>query len=319
MSASSVEVVASSRLHFGMLSFGQAGARQFGGVGAMVAPGALRLRIVPAERFTACGPLAARVRVAMEHIARNLAIAELPACQVEVVAAPREHVGLGTGTQLALSLAAGLNALRGGGPLDPASLAAQSGRGARSAIGTYGFAAGGLLIEHGKLPDEPLSPLVRRVELPSSWRFALVCPPDRRGLSGKDEQQAFRNLPPVPSATTERLLNEVSRELVPAAAAGQFERFGESLYRFGREAGLCFTAAQGGAFAGPQIDELVAAIRSLGVRGVGQSSWGPTVFALLESAAEAERFCQQIVRRVPCGATITVAEPSNSGAKITRL
>lgn len=301
-----------------MFSFGQPGSRQFGGVGAMVDPGSLRISIEPADRFAAVGPLSQRTTKAVGRIAGYLALAELPACRVEVARAPGEHVGLGTGTQLALSLAAGLNAFFGGEPLEPTRLAALTDRGARSAIGTYGFVQGGLLVDRGKLDSEALSPLEARVELPAAWRFALVGSCDRRGLSGDEEQQAFRELPPVAPETTARLLAEVSAELLPAVADADFARFSESLYRFGREAGLCFAARQGGAFAGPQVTELVGVIRSLGVRGAGQSSWGPTVFALLENESEARRLQEDIAGHTRGRATVVVVQPSNSGAIVTR-
>ena len=50
------------------------------------------------------------------------------------------------------------------------------GRGLRSAVGTYGFAFGGLIIEQGKAADDALSPLVYRLDVPDDWRFALIQP-----------------------------------------------------------------------------------------------------------------------------------------------
>jgi beta-RFAP synthase len=301
-----------------MFSFAQPGMRQFGGVGAMVGQGTLRVRIEPAERFVGDGPLAERARATAERFARVRGDAQLPNCRVQVTAAPEEHVGLGVGTQLALSVVAGLNEFVGGDPLDAQALATLSGRGARSAVGTYGFALGGLLVERGKLAEEPLSPLESRVDLPTQWRFALVCPGDQRGLWGEDEQRAFRDLPPVSRETTARLWQEVRSELLPAARAAEFERFGESIYRFGYLAGSCFAARQGGPFAGSKIEELVSAIRELGVRGVGQTSWGPTVFALLESQATAEEFQVRLCSKFPAGNKLAIVAPNNAGASILR-
>jgi beta-ribofuranosylaminobenzene 5'-phosphate synthase len=317
MSAAIVEVSAASRLHFGMFSFGQSGVRQFGGAGAMVDPAALQLRVEPAERFYVEGPLETRVETAVRRIAAGLALAELPACRIKVVKAPAEHAGLGTGTQLQLSLAAALNAFVGNAALDLPALVALAGRGARSAIGSHGFNRGGLLVDQGKLEDEDLSPLADRVELPEGWRFVLICPHGQAGLAGEREQQAFRELPPVPNATTEWLHGEVTEELLPAARAGQFERFGESLYRFNREAGSCFAPWQGGAFAGPNVSRLVDAIRQMGVRGTGQSSWGPTVFALVESQDEALRFEQALARHITARDRVVVVQPANRGAIVS--
>jgi beta-ribofuranosylaminobenzene 5'-phosphate synthase len=317
MSAAVVEVSAPSRLHFGMFSFGHSGVRQFGGVGAMVDPGALQLHVEPAERFCAQGPLVTRVQTAARRIAEGLDLGELPACRINVLKAPAEHVGLGTGTQLQLSLAAALNAFVGNAPLDLPALVALAGRGARSAIGSHGFIRGGLLVDQGKLEGEGLSPLADRVELPGSWRFVLLCPQGQVGLAGEREQLAFRDLPPVPSTTTERLHREVAEEMLPAAQAGQFERFGESLYRFNREAGLCFAPWQGGAFAGPSVARLVEIVRSLGVRGAGQSSWGPTVFALVENHDEALRFEQALAPHIAASDRVVIVQPANRGAVVS--
>jgi beta-RFAP synthase len=316
---SSVEVVAPSRLHFGLLSFGQPGVRPFGGAGVMIERPGVRLRISPAERFEAAGPLAARVGEVADSYAKFRRLSELPCCRIEVLAAPPQHVGLGTGTQLALSVAAGLSAWRGEPAFDAADLAAVARRAVRSAIGTYGFVLGGLLMEAGRLDDEPLAPLEQRIALNDAWRFVLIVPGTERGLSGEAERRAFESLPPVPRSTTDALLAELANELFPATAGGDFARFSESLFRYGHTAGVCFAARQGGAFASPRIAALVERIRSLGVRGVGQSSWGPTVFAVLETAAAAEDFCRQIRPYTAADDTLITTEPNNTGARITRV
>ncbi len=312
-----IEVVAPSRLHFGMFAFGGHGGRQFGGVGTMVEQPGVRLRVTAAERFTAHGPLGERVQRVAQRVAEAWGTPELPRCTIEVLHAAPEHVGLGTGTQLALAVAAGLQALAGGAPLPPQQLAELAGRGERSAIGTHGFAHGGLIVEGGKLPGEAVSPLEERIELPAAWRFVLIWPAGERGLSGEAERAAFRELPPVDERTTARLRQEVASELLPAAREGSYGRFSESLYRFGHQAGLCFAARQGGPFASATVERLVQAIRDLGLRGVGQSSWGPAIFAVLENDAAAAGFVRRVRPQLDPGATLLVTEPNSHGARIT--
>jgi predicted sugar kinase len=175
-----------------------------------------------------------------------------------------------------------------------------------------------LLVERGKLPGELLSPLAERLELPAEWRFVVCWPHGERGLSGEAERAAFRALPPIPAATTARLEAEVFDALLPAARAGQFEQFSESLWRFGHEAGMCFAAEQGGAFARPSITQLVEWLRAEGVRGVGQSSWGPAVFALCQSAAGGEQLANTLRNRLARDHEVLVARPNQGGARVTR-
>ncbi|MHB8972014.1 MAG: GHMP family kinase ATP-binding protein [Pirellulaceae bacterium] len=319
---STVHVRAPSRLHFGLFSFGNRG-RQFGGVGAMLARPALHLTIRPSDRFTVAGPSTHEITASVRRCCEMWQVDTAPACHIELVSAPRRHVGLGSGTQLACAVAAGLAAwLRQPalGPLPtPAELAQWTGRGQRSAVGTYGFLMGGLIVEAGRLPEEALSPLECRLEIPAAWRFVLVESPERRGFSGVDEQQAFAALPAVSDALREELIAEVQRRTLPAIAAQDCAAFGESLHRYGRLAGMCFAPVQGGPYNGPQTEQLVEEIRALGVSGVGQSSWGPTVYCVVENQDAAEHLAGELPPRcsvAPLAIQITPAD--NHGAVLTR-
>jgi beta-RFAP synthase len=158
---------------------------------------------------------------------------------------------------------------------------------------------------------------VARIELPESWRFVLIRLPERGGLSGNAEQEAFAQLPAVPRRLSEQLCRQVLLELLPAAQRADLNALGESIYRFGRTAGMCFAELQGGAFASEQIEQLVDELRDDGIRGVGQSSWGPTVFALLENQTRAEQLVDWIKRHDRFGqADCQVASTANRGAAI---
>jgi beta-RFAP synthase len=311
-----VHVTAPSRLHFGLMSLGQFGARQYGGVGAMIERPGLELRVSPARYLTCEGRLAER--------ARRFALrwAEFhhtppPNCRIEVLATPPEHVGLGTGTQLGLAVAAGLAAYVGLPALTAPELALSVGRGLRSAVGTYGFVMGGLIVEQGKLASEPISPLDCRIDLPEAWRFLLVRPLDQAGLSGDDEATAIDALPAIAPETAAQLAAEARDHLIPAAATSDFAAFSASLYRYGHRSGVCFAARQGGPFNGAVLTALVNRIRGLGVEGVGQSSWGPTIFAVLSSQEQAERLRKELASHTDDPALeFVIAPPNNRGATI---
>jgi beta-ribofuranosylaminobenzene 5'-phosphate synthase len=317
MNRRTVHVTAPSRLHFGMFSFGQPNVRQFGGVGCMIDRPGIQLAITPAENFEVSGPLADRVRHFAEMFLRTSRFSAEIHCRIEIQSAPRPHVGLGSGTQLGLSVAAGLQTfLRGTVSQQPEELANAVGRGRRSAIGAHGFVRGGLLIEAGKLADGELSPLLVRAALPAEWRFVLLCPKNIEGLSGDAERRAFEEqLPAVPVQTTDALCREAFLQLLPAAIEGRFAEFSESLFRFGRTAGSCFAAIQGGPYGGEQVTRLVEQCRALGVRGVGQTSWGPTVFALLPDEPAANAFALQL-KADRNDLDITIASPNQTGAHI---
>lgn len=282
----------------------------------MVQQPGLDLEFEAADAFHAAGPLAERAA----HVARRWAAHHqlpLPACKLTVRSAPAEHCGLGTGTQLELAVAAGLSCLAGLPNQSPQDLANSTQRGLRSAVGTYGFALGGLIVEQGKSAGETISSLDCRIDLPENWRFVLIRPPQPAGLSGESESAAMATLPPIPLATTERLIALVRDDLVPAAALGEFSRFADSIYEYGRESGQCFAARQGGSYNGPVLTSLVQSIRELGYSGVGQSSWGPTIFAVVSSLQAANELASELRSR-PQGETlhVQIAEPCNQGARL---
>ena len=311
-----VTVRAPSRLHFGLFALAATDGRQFGGVGVMVRQPGLILHVDAADAWSVNGPFSQRIETAARCWQKFHGLSGLPPCRIRVEHAPPEHVGLGVGTQLALSVAAGLAAMRGIPSGAPQELAQSVGRGMRSAIGTYGFALGGLIVDQGKLPGESVSPLDTRLEFPAEWRFLLVRPTDARGLFGDAETAAIEQIT-VASQTSESLVSEVRENLVPAVATGDFATFAASLFRYSRGAGSFYAEHQGGTYNGPVLTALVERLRSLGAEGVGQSSWGPTLFVAQRDDASARQLADQL-RREENGPELEciVAEPDNQGVSV---
>jgi beta-RFAP synthase len=294
-----ITIRTASRLHFGLLGLADdtswpnhAGepllpARAFGGVGLMVQDPGVQVRLEPSPAWVAIGPLAERAlafghqyAAAIRKQHPNLA---LPCQTIVVERAAPEHAGLGTGTQLSLATAQAL--ARVWGLNDSAEvMARQIGRGLRSAIGVHGFKNGGFVVEGGKRTLDELSPLVARVPVPDVWRIVLIRPAHTTGLHGALEKEAFSLLTQQPSQLrhTEALCRLVLLGLLPALIERDFQAFSEALYDFNTRSGQMFTAVQGGIYASPPLADMVAYVRSLGVTAAGQSSWGPTVFAIVE-------------------------------------
>jgi predicted sugar kinase len=121
----------------------------------------------------------------------------------------------------------------------------------------------------------------------------------------------------VPQTVTRQLEHLARHVIVPAARVACFAEFADAVYEYGYLAGTCFAETQGGAFAGPQLTELVRQVRAMGVRGAGQSSWGPTVFGVLPDEPAARWFVDRIRRRYAEQELCIVATgPNNLGAKI---
>lgn len=314
-----VRVAAPSRLHFGLLSVGPASQPQFGGVGAMIDQPGLELIIRPSDQFQVVGQHAERVRRVANHVLESYPLEAGLRCCIEVTRAADHHVGLGTGTQLALSVTAGLLRYVGASDLTAVQLASLAGRARRSSIGTHGFLRGGLLYEEQKSDEQVLAPLISRVALPDQWRWLLVYS-DGYGLHGQDEKVAFELLPRVSEEVVAKLRSEINEQLLPAARVGDYQWFSESVHRYGLAAGSYFASQQSaGSFTTARTADVVEQLRKLGVCGVGQTSWGPTVFALCREDSHAN----EIQRRMASDAAnsdlrFAIAAPNNTGAKIER-
>jgi beta-ribofuranosylaminobenzene 5'-phosphate synthase len=295
-----VTVRTASRLHFGLFALEAAAGtdeRSYGGVGVMVSrPGIeLHIRRTPQQHGLELGtdPFSARIGEFAQRWS-DFYSQPLTGLKMFLLSNSPDHVGLGTGTQVGLCVAAGLSAFHGL-PVPPLEELCRSvGRGLRSAVGAYGFVHGGMIVDRGKLPGEFLSPLDCRLALPAEWRFVLARPLQGAGLAGEREQQAMdhanRNLSPL----TEKLVREAREFLIPAAATGNFAKFAASLGRYCELAGSFYKDVQGGLYNGPAVTALAEKIRALGHVGIGQSSWGPTVFVACENDAAAARLGEQL-------------------------
>jgi beta-RFAP synthase len=328
-----IKVETGSRLHFGLLSFplppywaNQIGqqvipTRGFGGVGLMVQKPGVALQIRPADHFSARGPLAERALsfircffdwLRAEDNANSPPIRGLNPTPLEIIlehCAP-DHAGLGTGTQLGLAVARGLQETWNFS-MEAEDLCRQVGRGERSALGFHGFFQGGFLIEAGKSLSSTsatageglgrpskVSPLVAQTPFPKEWRILLVIPAGMRGVHGMREAEVFLQLLTHGFSLkhTETLCRLALLGLLPTLVENDYKGFSEALYDFNLLAGQAFAKFQGGPYAGKEISELIHFIRTQGIPGAGQSSWGPTVFAVVDEESRAKDLADRICR-----------------------
>lgn len=316
-----VTVRCSSRLHFGLLSFGISGIRQFGGVGAMIEHPCVELEALPSEQGLASGFESERVSHVANHALNYLARQgqqSVSALAIHVRHSPPAHVGLGSGTQLGLAVARAVSELCNKQSVGINELARMADRGRRSSVGTHGFFRGGLIVESGTVEESSIAPLLSRVAVPDAWRVVLAIPTFAQGISGKREEQAFRNMGPIPIETTGKLCRLVMLNLLPSLIESDFRTFSESVYQFNREVGECFSMWQGGPYSSKQVERAIQYFRSEGVQGVGQSSWGPTVFGIVETNADADTLRVGFKKFFPEKAfQVSVSRFCNQGAEVT--
>lgn len=286
-----VFVETSARLHFGVLDLRGSRGRWFGGIGAAAPGPTLLVSAAPGNTLTAEGPDADRAidyaRRFVEHYGLR------GGARLCVHRALPPHSGLGSGTQLALAIGRALAELHGL-EIDTPALARAVGRARRSAVGTWTFDGGGLVVEGGRYLDrEQGGPLLARLPFAPSWRCVVVVPESAPGVSGPDEEAAFESLPAPSEHDVERVAHVVLMSMLPAVADADIRAFGEALGEVQEMTGRWFASVQGGLFA-PGVEDLVHRLREAGAYGVGQSSWGPAVYAIVDGAGAGERLADLV-------------------------
>lgn len=290
-----VSVVTTARLHMGFLDLHGGLGRRYGSIGLSLERPATKLVAMRSKDFEGQGQGAER---ALIHARQFLERAQLPAgvCLRLDETIP-EHAGLGSGTQMALAVGMALTRLYDL-PFSIREVAALTERGARSGIGIGAFETGGLLLDGGRGANTLVPSVIARMDFPAAWPVLLIFDQAGLGVHGSQEIEAFRALPEFPAETAAALCRRILMQALPAIAEQDLNAFGEAIYEIQCRVGDYFAAAQGGTrYTSAAVSDALAWLRSQGVGCVGQSSWGPTGFAVLGSEVEAQSMLAALEKR----------------------
>jgi len=316
--ADSVTVAVPARLHLGFMDLNGGLGRRFGGIGLALKELGTTISIKSSTHTQVEGADHERARGYLENMRRRL---DLQAnYHLVVEEAVPAHAGLGSGTQLALAVAAGVRRLNDL-PLDVTGDAVRLGRGVRSGTGIGLFTRGGLVVDGGRTADDVPAPVICHLPVPESWGVLVLLDSARQGLHGPDELAAFAALAPFPAEEAARLCRLVVMKLLPSLAEGDLAGFAEAIKEMQTRLGDYYAPVQRGhRFSSPQVAAALAVLEREGALGIGQSSWGPTGFAFAPSQAEATRVAT-LLRQKPegRGLDIRVCSALNRGAEIRRV
>lgn len=315
MTTQSVTVSAPARLHMGFMDMNGDLGRNFGSLGLTLADIATSLTVTRAPRLSASGPRAARARAYLSGVLQALGINA--GVHLQLHSRIPEHVGLGSGTQLALAVSTAVTRLFEL-DTDPRELACMTDRGVRSGIGIGAFEHGGFLVDGGRGEHTTVPPVISHVPFPEPWRILLIFDNARQGLNGTDEKSAFRSMPPMSAALSAHLCRLVLMRVLPALAEMDFDQFSTGITEIQEAVGDHFAQYQGGRYSSPLVAGVLNWLREQGVHGVGQSSWGPTGFALVDSEARVRALEAAALDRWAAEETLSfmVSCAQNHGAEV---
>jgi beta-ribofuranosylaminobenzene 5'-phosphate synthase len=317
-----------SRIHLTLIDMHGGSGRVDGGIGiALDEPGFL-LEAELSPVFSVSGGSPA-VQERIGQIAADVLqkIGAGGSIAVRVRSSYPSHVGLGSGSQLALAVARAVSELHGRN-LPVRELAKIVGRGGTSGIGTAVFEYGGFIIDGGhrfgrggeKTDFRPSAasrgvnppPVIARHDFPSDWRILLAIPDVPAGASGGKETDIFRENCPVPLEEVRELSHEVLMRMLPGIASRDLDLFGSSVNAVQK---LGFKKVEL-SIQPPQVTGLLDVLRSSGAAGAGLSSFGPTVYAVGDTGMTTIRQAAVSYMKNHGGGTAIVTAARNSGAAV---
>ncbi len=287
----SVSIDTPARLHMGFLDLNGNLGRHFGGLGLTIEDLSTHITVTPAIDVTATGPSEKKAVTLAMTTMEGLGIREGVA--IEIHKTIPEHTGLGSGTQLALAISTAIARLYDV-ECDLAELARLTERGNRSGIGIGSFETGGFIVDGGRGEKTEVPPVLFHNSFPESWRLILVFDNTDVGLNGTDEKSAFREIPSMTPACSGHLCRLLMMQVLPALAEEDFELFSQGITEIQRRIGDYFARYQGGRYSSDKVAQVLEWLDGEGVAGHGQSSWGPTSFALFENELEANRMLKAL-------------------------
>jgi beta-ribofuranosylaminobenzene 5'-phosphate synthase len=331
-----IEVRTHARLHLGLLDNNGAQGRLYGSIGLAVSRPKLALRAEPAEKLRVEGLETDRVATYAQRFIHRYGL--MGGAHFNLLESIPAHVGLGSGTQIGLAVGTALARLAGL-DLSMGEIALAVGRGIHSGIGIATFRHGGFVLDGGhrvvsntigasgagiqtrQIEKNSVPPVLFQHSMPKDWHFVIVIPETGQGYSGAKEDKAFLQLPEAPSHLVEKISRVLLIKMLPAIMEKDIVNFGQALTGIQCMVGDCFTSVQGGRFANAISEKMVDFMLENGAAGIGQSSWGPTVYGLVEGKESARRLMRATrlyLADLGGGRTLCV-QPHNSGAQIRRI
>ncbi|MFC2154510.1 beta-ribofuranosylaminobenzene 5'-phosphate synthase family protein [Candidatus Altiarchaeota archaeon] len=302
-----------SRLHLGVIDYGVCeGKRRYGGFGVALEQPGFVLGFQSSDSLIVAGSQPERVKEIVEKFGNHFNFT--PKATITVKEAIPPHIGLGSGTQLALAVAQGLSAIHDiKVPLD--EIAGFLGRGGLSKVGIRTFERGGFISDTLTKEERHLF----RHEFPEEWAFVLVLPREvKERISGSIEDELFRQVDPKPELM--RKINRILEEkVIPSLSEKDISSFGEGLTETDKLVGQYFSPAQKGEYLGEHTSQIINNILEVGCYGAGQSSWGPVVYGLAKKE-EAPRVAKDLgahIKEKGINAEIWTSTANNMGAQIS--
>jgi len=287
-----IRINAGSRLHFGLLDLTGDLGRVDGGIGLYLSRPRIVIEAGHSDK-TKSDSNYEIVRYAVDELNRHFDLNNH--LDVKITESYGQHVGLGSSTQLLLSLGKAycqLNKIS----CSVRELAGILGRGGTSGIGVAGFEKGGFILDAGhsfgpgkdkdnflpsRASSSPPAPVLFQSNFPGDWIIEIITPDRDSGLSGEEEIDFFKTHCPIKPAESDFMARVVISCVLPGVVEKDIETFARGI-------NLLTTLGFKRSEIDNQFNDLKLTLQNLNditqnSVAIGLSSFGPTLFIIWNS------------------------------------
>ncbi len=237
-----------------------------------------------------------------------------------------KFVGMGYHTTLALSIGTALAKLYGL-KLTTEEIALTMQRGAITSLGVHAFKVGGFIVEGGFRVDQRekmIPPLIFHQPVPNNWLFVIAIanePQEKIVKMREKEDLILRNLKLMPKETSDMLSRIVLVKIIPSIIENDLKFFGEGLTSFNSELGKFWNEYQcGRTYCHPVVEEAIKIMLKRSTCAC-QTSWGPTIYGIVDRQNEAELLSKELLAYLNKngGGEVFCTKAANAGAVIKEM
>jgi len=318
-----IKITSPSRLHLTLIDLNAEIGRVDGGVGITLGSPHIKMsaEMSGTVEITGASRLADRIRAAATAV-----LPEGEGIRIHIEEDMPDHVGLGSGTQSALSAAAAVNELYGLG-FSVRELAIAVGRGGTSGIGVASFENGGFVVDGGhRFSDKGAfspsaasradpAPVLFRHDFPD-WDIVLALP-DTQGAHDAHEVDIFRKECPIPLREVQEVAHVILMQMMPAVMEGDIESFGCAVDHL-QTAGFKRREVE---LQSISVRDVIEFMQDSGTHGAGMSSFGPVVYGFTDSRSQGRQIRKDVQKMLneTIGGRVVITKANNSGASISEV
>ena len=277
-----MKLFAPARIHLGFLELDQKLPRFFGSIGLTISNFGLKIEIRTSRNFkVTCKnkALNRKIKLILNKFNKNF---KIEFCELLVYKEIPLHVGLGSGTQIALTvgfLISEFNSLS----LTIEEIALFLKRGNRSGVGIQSFKKGGFSIDIGKKKGKKHLPLeLVNIKWPEEWKVILLFDSKTESIFGEKEITKFKKINKEYKQSYNDNYATLIQMIIPGIIEKDFYTFSKGVNSIQGEMSKVFYGDPQ-KFSSYKITKIFNFISKKKNYGFGQTSWGPTGFIFCEN------------------------------------